>query len=236
MAYPTVGGPYGFLPINLMGGQVYAGASRQIPIASGYAKNIGFGDFVSIVSTGTVTRVDASTGSKSAFAINPIGVFLGCSYTDPTLKYKVFKQYWPTGTVASDAMAYVADDPDILMKAAVGSGSTVVLTASGMTQSNVGQNIGYYIKANTTGWVDGVNTATGDSASVVDLATVANTLSLPLRIVSVIAETVLSDGTFSECIVKFNEPYPSVSQATTSPFTVTASVSGGHQYRNPVGV
>ena len=36
MAYPTVQAPYGLIPINLIGGQVFAGATRQIPIASGY--------------------------------------------------------------------------------------------------------------------------------------------------------------------------------------------------------
>ena len=37
MAYPQVNGPYGLLPTNLTGGQVFAGSTRMIPIASGYA-------------------------------------------------------------------------------------------------------------------------------------------------------------------------------------------------------
>ena len=40
-------------------------------------------------------------------AMTPIGVFLGCTYTDPNSKQKLFSQYWPAGTVASDAKAYV---------------------------------------------------------------------------------------------------------------------------------
>ena len=35
MAYPTVSAPYGLKPINLIGGQVFAGATRQRRIASG---------------------------------------------------------------------------------------------------------------------------------------------------------------------------------------------------------
>ena len=35
MAYPTVSGPYGLEPINLVGGQVFAGQTRLFPIASG---------------------------------------------------------------------------------------------------------------------------------------------------------------------------------------------------------
>ena len=236
MAYPTVGGPYGLLPVNLMGGQVYAGATRQLPIATTYGKNIGYGDVVSIVADGTVERVDASTGAKSAFAIRPIGVFLGCSYTDPNLKYKVFKQYWPTGTAATDAVAIIADDPDILMKAAVVNNSAVVVTSSGAASTAIGANIGYFLKANTGIWVDGVNTSTGDSTMAVDINTLGQTNSLPLRIVDTVKETQLSDGTFSEVIVAFNAPYASISQLATSPFTVTAAMAGGHQYRNPTGI
>ena len=236
MAYPAVGGPYGFLPVNLLGGQVYAGSTRQLPIASGYAKNIGFGDLVSIISDGTINRVDSSTGAKTTFALKPVGIFLGCSYTDPTLGYKLFKQSWPTGTAASDAVAIIADDPDIIMKAAVGNASAVVVTSSGITAGDVGSNIGYFTKANATGWVDGVNTATGDSASLIDYNSVGVAVTLPFRVVGVVKETQLSDGTYCECLVKFNEPYIALSQATTSPYTVTATSTGGHQYRNPVGI
>jgi hypothetical protein len=34
MAYPTVDKPYGLKPINLIGGQVFAGATRQMEIAT----------------------------------------------------------------------------------------------------------------------------------------------------------------------------------------------------------
>ena len=34
MAYPTVDAPYGLKPVNLIGGQVFAGSTRQIKIAS----------------------------------------------------------------------------------------------------------------------------------------------------------------------------------------------------------
>ena len=43
MAYPTISKPYGFKPINLIGGQVFAGATRQRRIASS-ASSIGYGD------------------------------------------------------------------------------------------------------------------------------------------------------------------------------------------------
>lgn len=234
MAYPTVSGAYGALPINLIGGRVYSGATRQIPIASGYAKNIGFGDWVSIVAAGTITRVDAGVNGKVTFAISPCGIFLGCSYTDPSLKYKIFKQYWPSGTVASDAVAIVADDPDIMFKMAIGSGATQVVTASGATQASVGANFGYYIKADVTGWADGVNTNTGDSTVWADLATINTTVGLPLRLVDVVKETQLSDGTYCEGIFTYNLPYTTATYGTSP--TVTVVSVGGHQYRNPLGI
>jgi hypothetical protein len=48
MAYPTVSAPYGLKPVNLIGGQVFAGATRLMQIASGYATNIFYGDLVNV--------------------------------------------------------------------------------------------------------------------------------------------------------------------------------------------
>jgi hypothetical protein len=46
MAYPTVSKPYGLQPVNLIGGQVFAGATRYRRIASAYATAIFYGDLV----------------------------------------------------------------------------------------------------------------------------------------------------------------------------------------------
>jgi len=46
MAYPTVDAPYGLKPVNLIGGQVFAGSTRLMEIASGYATSIFYGDLV----------------------------------------------------------------------------------------------------------------------------------------------------------------------------------------------
>ena len=48
MAYPTVNAPYGLKPINLIGGQVFAGQTRELPIASGYGTAIYNGDIVGV--------------------------------------------------------------------------------------------------------------------------------------------------------------------------------------------
>lgn len=235
MAYPAGLGPYGFAPYNLEGGRVYAGATRKLPIASGYAQNIGYGDLVILQADGTIARLDTSTGSKNAFANPPIGVFLGCSYSQSSgLKYSLWSQSWTANTTASDAYAIVADDPNVLFKVLVTNAGTAY-TASGATAADVGANLGYYQAAGTSSAL--INTATGDSVVSANLASKGTTATLPFRIVDVVTLTALSDGTFQEVVVAYTPPSMAVTQATTSPYTVSAvTVTGGHAYRNPTGV
>lgn len=191
-------GVSGFNPVNLIGGQVYAGAVRQLPIASAYAENIGFGDLVGI-SGGNIIRVNAagSAVTQSTFpTVKPIGVFLGCSYTDPNLKYYVNKQYWPTGTVASDAMALISEDPEIVLQVTVTNAGTAY-TSGAATSATVGKNIGYYQPATA------VNTSTGNSAVSANLASAATTATLPFRVIDVVKESALSDGTYAQVLVSY---------------------------------
>ena len=88
MAYPTVPGPYGFKPLNLIGGQVFSGSTRNIPIQYGFGTNIFYGDVVGIA-RGFVTRTVVTTGGTSttgAAGNGIVGVFLGCSFTNTVTK------------------------------------------------------------------------------------------------------------------------------------------------------
>lgn len=170
-----VSAPYGFLPINLIGGQAYAGSTRMYPIQYGYATDIFYGDFVKVV-RGSVTRVSigATTDSNAV-----TGVFFGCSYTDPVTKTKRFSQYWPASVLAGDAVAYVIDDPDAVFKAAVCSATTVM--ASG-AYAMIGTNLSCI---NNTG---NVNTGNSKNAILAPVDTPVSTI-LPLRCVGVVPET-----------------------------------------------
>jgi hypothetical protein len=187
MAYPTVSGPYGLKPVNLIGGQVFAGATRQIPIASAYDTNLLNGDLVKIVSSGTLEK-DAGTTTAT-----PVGVFLGCRYTDPNLGYELYSQYFPANTVASDIVAYVADDPDQLYKVAVVSGTTVI---AGVGRTVVGNNVSLVQNAGST--------QSGNSKVAVLSTSAATTNTLPIRVIDVVAETATAADTYVELIVKFN--------------------------------
>ena len=183
MAYPTIPGPYGFKPVNLIGGQVFSGSTRQIPIQYNFGTNIFYGDVVGI-SRGFITRSTVTTGAGATTGSQgSVGVFLGCSYTDPVTKQKRFSQYWPASTLAGDAFAIVTDDPDTLFKAAVVAtqGATPIGSAS---TAMIGLNIAGSDLAGSTN--------TGDSYNGVLASNVANTASLPLRIVDLVRDTAIS--------------------------------------------
>jgi len=222
MAYPTVSAPYGLKPINLIGGQVFAGATRLLNIASGYNTSIFYGDVVKLVSTGTIEK---DTGQATA---TPCGVFLGCSYVNAQGQ-TVFAQYFPANTTAptgTTITAYVADDPDQLFKVALVAGQTE--DGNGLTIAFLGRTI---IGSNVELVQNTGSTVTGDSKiGVYSAAGATTTASLPLRVIDVVPDTANSSGNFCEVIVKWNAPYVVSDNSTTS------VVTGGHQYLNPVGV
>jgi len=188
MAYPTVDAPYGLLPINLIGGQVFAGSTRMIPIATNSSTAIYYGDLVKLESTGTLGK---DTGTNAA---TPVGVFLGCTYTDPVFG-KTFRQYYPGTTNIADVMAYVLDDPDALFKVAVVSSGT---TISYVNRTAVGSNA---VLVQNSG-----STTTGNSKVAVS-STTGTTSTWPVRIVDVVSETttVGNPGSYTEVIVKWNQ-------------------------------
>jgi hypothetical protein len=181
MAYPTISKPYGFKPINLIGGQVFAGSTRKMRIASAYATSIGFGDLLIRVGDGTVERSAATTAKPTGgFA----GVFLGCEFINPSTGQLQFQQNFVGGTTVTTGYitAYVCDDPVVtgVQFTAVGNNATIV---------------------NNT-----AITAAGNSQVAIN-ATTATTDTLTIRIVDVVPDTAYESGgntLYPEVIVKFN--------------------------------
>ena len=188
MAYPIVPGPYGFRPLNLIGGQVFAGSTRNLPIQYGYSTNIFYGDVVAIT-RGFVTRITLTTGAAAATGATGYGltgIFLGCNYTDPVTKQKRYSQYWPASTLAGDAVAIVTDDPDTVFKSAV-------VTAQG--GSTIGSVATAMIGLNIAGSDLAGNQNTGDSYNAVLSTSAATTAALPWRIVDIVRDTAVNLGT-----------------------------------------
>lgn len=183
--------PYGFKPVNEIGGLPYAGSTRQIKIASGYASNIYYGQVVSIVAAGTIQVVTTNGDNSTPFPAGTIGVFVGCTYTNPSTKQLTFAQYWPTGTVASDAMAYVVDDYNTLFQ---------VQADGSLAQTALGSNaILAAVQSTSTG-----STTTGNSNTALS-ASVATTSGYAFRIVDFVESTTSTVGdAYTDVLVKFN--------------------------------
>ena len=211
MAYPTVSKPYGLKPINLIGGQVFAGATRQLAITTSgvnYNTAIFYGDVVQLSSNGTVIISTLDTETSPVAGV--VGVFLGCSFTNPVTKQKTFSQYWPGyASGVTDAVAYVCDDPDALFKV-VSVGDTA--NVSGLVVAPVQQTA---LGTNAVLVLNSGSTTTGDSA--IGIYSAGTTTSLPMRIVDLVPDTAYIDSgnlVFPEVIVKFNFGYHSYYNAT----------------------
>jgi hypothetical protein len=199
MAYPTVDKPYGLKPVNLIGGQVFAGATRQMEIATaanvGYGTSIFYGDLVKRVTGGTIEK---DTGTTTA---EPCGVFLGCTFTNSSTGQVQFQQFYPASTsvaAGTKIFAYVADDPDTLFQVVSCSSGT---TVAAISIAAIGANIALIQNAGST--------TTGNSAVAIEQGSEATTSTLPIRIIDVVRDTVIVDPntgaeTFPEFIVKIN--------------------------------
>ena len=177
MGYPTLDGPYGYKPVNLIGGQVFAGSTREYAVAYNYGTSIFFGDPV-VITNGFVNIATLPINTTNT----TVGVFMGCSYTDPVTKQKRFSQYYPANTLAGDIKAIVCDDPDAVFRIAVvtAAGVTTIGSASQLT---VGVNLA---GSTTTG-----NAATGNSTLGV-VGAAATTSNAGFRVLSLVPDTQVS--------------------------------------------
>ena len=199
MAYPTVSAPYGLKPVNLIGGQVFAGSTRLMQIASGYATNIFYGDLVQRVAGGTIEK---DVGTTTA---TPCGIFLGVSFTNSSTGQIQQQQFYPASQAiksGTQIFAVVADDPDTLFQVAVVSGTTVI---SGVGISAIGNNATLVQNAGST---------TSGNSAVAILDSTATTNTLPIRIIDVVRDTATAADNFPEVIVKINATMHQYNNAT----------------------
>lgn len=154
--------PFGMIPVNATGGYPYAGSTRMLPIASGLATSIYFGDIVKIVNTGFITK---DTGTTT---LTPVGVFMGCTYLDSTIGL-TFRQYWASGTVpaqSQSAIAYICDDPEAVFR---------IQADAALTQTTLFNNAAVVQGSGSN--------LTGNSGVTLSASSAATTNTLPLRII-----------------------------------------------------
>lgn len=177
-----VAAPSGAEPVGTLSASgSFTGKVRHIKIASGYNTDTFYGDFVALASTGTVEKATVTT----TVVVGTVGIFVGCAYTDPGTKQPTFSQYWPAGTAADDAVAYVCDDPNLVFQ----------MQADGtIAQTGLGNNVAAVATAGSTEF--------GRSKNALDASSIATTNTLPLRIVDFVngPESTVGDA-FTDCIV-----------------------------------
>jgi len=203
----TTAAPYGARPIGTLSASgSFTSKTRNLPIITTYGTQMSNGDFVKVANDGTIAKDTGTT------ALTAVGIFLGCSYTDPTTKQKTFSNFWPASNAATDAMAYVLDDPFVVFQ--MQSDEALNTTDRGLNASVV---------------VTAGNTTFGKSKNALDGSTPATTNTLPLRIIDFVdgpkslppKGTTASD-TYPDVIVKFN--------------AASSGSASNHSYLNATGV
>ena len=101
---------FGLRPIGRIGGTPFTGGQNRYRIAANYGTSIFQGDMVMQVTGGGV-EIHADGGT-----VPIVGVFNGCTYTDPTSGDVTFSNYYPASTNASDIIAFIIDDPMVVFE------------------------------------------------------------------------------------------------------------------------
>jgi len=199
--------PYGARPIGTLSASgSWSGKVRHLPIGSAYGTAIFNGDFVKLVADGEIEK-DEGTATLAS-----VGIFVGCSYTPSSTNQKTFNTQWPASTVATDAMAYVIDDPNVVFQ---------MQADEAMNTTDRGLNCDVIQTAGST--------SIGKSKNAIDGDSCAATLTLPLRILDFVdgPSSLPPKGTTA------SDAYPDVVVKFNAESTFTASP---HSYNNPTGL
>ena len=208
----TIQSPYGLRAVNHIGGTPYAGSTRLLPItlpalngnpAVVNATPIFNGSVVNLNASGTVV-LQPNTGAGAAgtgavFGAGVIGVFVGCTFTDPISGNLTFAQSW-TGNAATDAQAYVIDDPEVVYQ---------IQSAGQITNLELGEN--FFLNAVQSG-----NASTGNSTTAATVVgNFAVTAAFPLRLIDFVEGPTSTVGdAFTDLLCKFNAGIHSYNNAT----------------------
>ena len=175
--------PFGLRPIAKVGSAPGGTTgTTKYRITSG-AGAMFTGDIVKQANDGSVVQGTAGDAAR--------GVFMGCFYTDPSTSKPRFNNTFPNGTAASDAIAFVADDPDQLFIAQQDSASANAVVADLNLNANLVVGSG--------------NTTTGISGMEIDSDSKNTTATLNVKLID-FYDTPSNDATANNSIlvVKIN--------------------------------
>lgn len=173
------------------------GAARPFPIVSGYAVNLFSGDPVSLAGTaageGGIEIATLAGDRPGTVALMPIlGIFVGCEYTDSTGK-PTKSAFWPTGTVASDAIAWVIE----------GDQNEFEVQADGqIVKADIGTQCNWVASASPYG-----STATGLSTAMVSATPTASGVQGGFQIIDFVEDGANTAGdAYTRVIVRIANP------------------------------
>lgn len=177
--------PHGARPVSSLVSCAYNAKITHYKIKNAYGTSIFYGDFVKWADDNPNTTIQKDTGTT---ACTPIGVFLGCAYTDPTTGQFTPNQYFPASTAADDIVAYVASDPFLVMQ---------MQSDESLSQDDLGKNVAVVQTAGST--------SIGTSKNAIDGSTAATTATLPLKIIDFVdgPDSAIGDS-YTDVLVMFN--------------------------------
>ncbi len=177
--------PFGLKPVRMMGGAPYSGGQSRYRIASGATTPIFQGDLVTQLTAGVLGR-HAASGT-----VPIVGVFNGVSYTDPTTGEQVFKNHYPGSISASDIVASVIDDSNVVFE---------VQADAALPVADLFGNFDI-VENSPVG-----DTASGRSNVELDVTTGATTATLPLKAIDISQDPdnddVASSNTNVLCVIQ----------------------------------
>jgi|TARA_Y100000768_G_C23819368_1_gene605757 hypothetical protein len=177
--------PMGARPVSSLVSCAYNAKITHYKIKNAYGTSIFYGDFVKWADDNPNTTIQKDTGTTS---LTPIGVFLGCAYTDPTTGQFTTNQYFPASIAADDIVAYVASDPFVVMQ---------MQSDETLGQDDLGKNVAVVQTAGST--------SIGTSRNAIDGSTANTTNTLPLKIIDFVdgPDSAVGDS-YTDVLVMFN--------------------------------
>lgn len=173
--------PQGLMPVRRRDGAAWTASITPYKVASANSHHFFAGDPVVRLSTGYIDVV--AIGSIPTQGT--LGVFIGAKYQS-TAQSKTVWSNQLNGDMAADAEVYVVDDPNVVFRIWVGTGSSS--TSGGpAVLADIGENFNWQIG---TG-----NSSSGISGAYLDFASLGTTSTLPLTIVGLVTNPPGVNGT-----------------------------------------
>jgi hypothetical protein len=175
---------FGLRPVGLVGSGANSTGVTEYEIASNNTNAIYNGAIVVPLAAGVIDQAGDTAGGTT----QALGVLVGVQYHDSTQKKPVWLNYWPgSGSVSVDTnypvKALVADDPNQLFVVAADATLTDRATALATVFANA--SLGTSARSGSTD--------TGKSSAELNVASVATTATLPLRIVGLVDDDANND-------------------------------------------